>query len=716
MRIKKRLQLHIALSMTMAVVVCLLLLLSLHRINAANDSAKVAGEIMTGFLERVTFRNDYIRNNTARAKAQWFAKHDQIGELLKSASKNFPDAQDRRTIEGLIEDHKSFGRIFSAIVAFREKGDSGFDSADLLREAEERLLSQLNMRVYEAVIHGRELVESSGKARGSALRFAGGGVILVLLILIAAAIANSWTLGKAVKDRVGSLHEGASVIGEGNLDHRIDLRGDDEFAELSDAFNEMTARLQGSYRDLETEIAERKRAEEALREARDGLEIRVEERTKELNAANETAGAERRRLYDVLETLPVYVVLLTADYHVPFANRFFRERMGESGGKRCYEYLFNRTEPCEICETYTVQKTNRPHHWYWTGPDGRDYDIYDFPFVDSDGATMILEMGMDITDRKRAEAALKEANEMLERRVAERTAELRIANESLQSSRAAALNLMDDAVSARKRAEEKSEELGREIAERNRAEEALQKAHGQLQEHAGRLRETNRELEGFAYTISHDLRAPLRAINGFAHMLAVDCGPSLGEEGKRQLTVIETNAVKMGHLIDDLLAFSRAGRTAMNVAGIDMNRLVAEVVETLKGSDVGAKADILVAALPPAQGDPAMIRQVLANLLENAVKFSRNRPEPKVEVGSFERDGEEIYFVRDNGVGFDMKYHDKLFGVFQRLVTEKEFEGTGVGLAIVQRFVTRHGGRVWAESRPGEGASFFFTLQKRQLM
>ena len=259
-----------------------------------------------------------------------------------------------------------------------------------------------------------------------------------------------------------------------------------------------------------------------------------------------------------------------------------------------------------------------------------------------------------------------------------------------------------------------------DVTERKREEEALHEAlaktrqrESEIQDHARKLQETNRELEGFAYTISHDLRAPLRAINGFARMLADDYGPSLEEEGKRRLAVIETNAIKMGQLIDDLLAFSRAGRTAMNVARIDMNRLVADVVETLKPSD-DPKADIHVAALPAAQGDPALIRQVLANLLENAVKFSRNRPEPSIEVGSFERDGEQVYFVKDNGVGFDMKYYDKLFGVFQRLVTEKEFEGTGVGLAIVQRLVTRHGGRVWAEAGPGEGATFFFTLNRKE--
>ncbi|RJR50323.1 MAG: PAS domain S-box protein [Desulfobacteraceae bacterium] len=241
-----------------------------------------------------------------------------------------------------------------------------------------------------------------------------------------------------------------------------------------------------------------------------------------------------------------------------------------------------------------------------------------------------------------------------------------------------------------------------DITEQKLAREALQ-------EHARRLEDTNRELEGFAYTISHDLRAPLRAINGFARMFTEDYGHLLDEEGRRRLEVIRTSAIKMGALIDDLLAFSRAGRTAMQNSGIDMAGLVADVLDVLKASRA-VDAEIHVKPLPAAQGDPALIRQVLVNLLENALKFSRNKPNPRVEVGSFEKDGANVYFVKDNGIGFDMKYYGKLFGVFQRLVTEKEFEGTGAGLAIVQRLVTRHGGRVWAESIPGDGATFFFTL------
>ncbi|HXZ29638.1 MAG TPA: PAS domain S-box protein, partial [Dehalococcoidia bacterium] len=187
------------------------------------------------------------------------------------------------------------------------------------------------------------------------------------------------------------------------------------------------------------DITEHKKAKEELQRAYQELEVRIQERTKELGKVNkaleakilehkraqEVISAERQRFNDVLEMLPAYVVLLRPDYHVPFANRFFRERFGESHGKRCFEYLFGRSEPCEICETYTVLKTKAPHHWEWVGPDGRNYDIFDFPFTDMDGSNLILEMGIDITEKKQAQEALRKAHDELEIRVHERTKELR---------------------------------------------------------------------------------------------------------------------------------------------------------------------------------------------------------------------------------------------------------------------------------------------------
>jgi PAS domain S-box-containing protein len=267
MRIKKRLQINIAISFLTVLVICLVLLISLSRLNKANKSEKIADDIMTGTFEMVTLRSDYSRNNTNRAKEQWYAKHEQVGRLLESAMANFRSAEDRNNISRLIEVHESIGRIFSSIVANSERNSLNPASVDLSHDVEERLLNQMNMRVYEVAILNRKLLDSSTEARVSALRLAGGGVFLTLLILIASATLNTWTLSRMITARMLRLREGAEVIGGGNLDHRIDVTGDDEFAELSDAFNTMTAKLSGSHRDLEEEIKERGRAEETIKQS-----------------------------------------------------------------------------------------------------------------------------------------------------------------------------------------------------------------------------------------------------------------------------------------------------------------------------------------------------------------------------------------------------------------------------------------------------------------
>jgi signal transduction histidine kinase len=218
------------------------------------------------------------------------------------------------------------------------------------------------------------------------------------------------------------------------------------------------------------------------------------------------------------------------------------------------------------------------------------------------------------------------------------------------------------------------------------------------------------ELESFSYSVSHDLRAPLRAIDGFGRMLEEDHAPRLDDEGRRLLAVVRRSTQGMAQLIDDLLRFSRAGRHEMARVRVDMTQLARDAWSSLASPEQLATVSFRLAPLPEAEADPALTRQVWANLLSNALKFSRGRPEPTVEVGSHVEAGRAVYFVRDNGVGFDPRYTDKLFGVFQRLHSVNEFEGTGVGLALVQRIVTRHGGAVWADGALGEGATFSFTI------
>lgn len=252
--------------------------------------------------------------------------------------------------------------------------------------------------------------------------------------------------------------------------------------------------------------------------------------------------------------------------------------------------------------------------------------------------------------------------------------------------------------------------ISADISERKRTEEALQRTHKELQEYADRLEAANKELESFSYSVSHDLRAPLRAIAGFTQMILAEKGGVFDAETRRKFGVVQQNAGKMGHLIDDLLRLSRVGRAELNRSKLDMADLARGVLQEARSTEPERRITAEVGDLPAAYGDPGMVRQLLANLLANAVKFTRGKQDGRIQVGSFQKSGEQVYYVRDNGVGFDMKYYNKLFGVFQRLVTESQFEGTGVGLAIVQRIVQRHGGRVWAEGEIDEGATFYFTL------
>lgn len=228
------------------------------------------------------------------------------------------------------------------------------------------------------------------------------------------------------------------------------------------------------------------------------------------------------------------------------------------------------------------------------------------------------------------------------------------------------------------------------------------------------LEAANKELESFSYSVSHDLRTPLRAIDGFSRILLDDYTDKLDDEGKRLLKVVRDNTSRMGQLIDDILKFSRVGRLELGFSEVDMERQAREVFEELRPDVADAKLQLEIEPVLPTRGDAAMMRQVWVNLLSNAIKFSRPRAAARIKVGSFKEGDETVYFVKDNGVGFDMRYADKLFGVFQRLHGVTEFEGTGIGLAIVKRIVTRHDGRVWAEGKVDQGATFYFALPNKE--
>jgi light-regulated signal transduction histidine kinase (bacteriophytochrome) len=297
---------------------------------------------------------------------------------------------------------------------------------------------------------------------------------------------------------------------------------------------------------------------------------------------------------------------------------------------------------------------------------------------------------------------LEDAAEEKERLEATQRAVLNILEDAaeekarLESTQRAMLNILEDFDVERMRAEAANRELREAFESLRRAKEAADAA--------------NRELEAFSYSVSHDLRAPLRAIDGFSQALLEDYSSLLDDQGREFLSRVRAATQRMAQLIDDLLKLSRLTRGELNIGPVDVSELARAVGAVLQRSDPGRRVTLRTEEGLTAEADAQLLRTALENLLGNAWKFTSKRQQPVIEVGATHSKGVQVYYVRDNGVGFDMEYASKLFETFQRLHSDRDFPGTGIGLSIVKRIILRHGGAVWAEARPGEGATFYFTL------
>lgn len=526
------------------------------------------------------------------------------------------------------------------------------------------------------------------------------------------------------------------------------------------------------------DVTEQKRAEEQVRASAAALEI------------------ERQRFRDVLNMLPAYVALLTRDYQVPFANSYFEERFGKANGRRCYEYLFGRDEPCENCETFRVFETHAPHHWEWAGPDGRNYEVSDFPFTDTDGASLVLEMGIDVTERKRAEAELEKHRLQLQELVRQRTAQLEAANSQLQALFDVAnvgILLLDDHGAIRRANDTICRWVGREIptdgqcqpgdfigcahavsqkarcgttahcsncSVRRAFESVVQTgepahdvetetvlmldgeerhlwfevsadpvqldgkrhvilamnditsrklAEERLKCTAEQLARSNEELEQFAYVASHDLQEPLRVVTGYVQLIERRYKDRFeGDAGQFFAFVVE-GVTRMQQLITDLLNFARVESRGAAFRPVNMEAVLNRALVNLRPMITEKGATVTFDTLPVVHGDEAQLAQVLQNLIANGIKFHGEQP-PRIEVSAHANGDGWRFAVRDNGIGIDRQYWDQIFVIFQRLHTRQKYPGTGIGLAICKRIIERHGGRIWLDSQPGEGTTFYFTL------
>jgi PAS domain S-box-containing protein len=796
MKIKGRLNLTSYASLGMVLFMIPFLVWSFWELSRGDRNTDLTSEMEKIALERTVLRDQFIMIGGKRPRIQWESKTEDFRGLLQLARERFTKEKDIKLLEEIEKHFNATANIFDVMVKNHESATGAGEDRVSVSETEKRLFSQIVLKAY-ALIDSLGLLHKSAHATAT---IAHERVIIFLilfgLVVILSNVSTTFAVTRILTRRLAMLHEGTGIIGAGNLDHRIVIKGTDELWDLARATNEMAEKLRESHTSLEnlrSEVAERNRIAVAFRES--------EERYRGLFENMLEGFAYCKMVYENGEA---------KDFIYLSVNRAFTILTGlkDVVGKRVSEVIPGiRETDAGLLELYSrVSLTGHPEKieifvealkmWF-------AISVY------SPGREHFVAVFDVITERKRAEEALRKHQDNLGELVKKRTVELegavgelnfeiearKIIEAALKNSEEKYRNLynsmksgivmvdmvgnilecnaayqamigyseeevrnltyqaltpekwhsleaalVQEQILPRGFSDEYEKEYIRkngevfpvsiktwlikdegggprgmwalvgDITERKRAEKEIAKLNEELKLQIRDLEDANKELGSFSYSVSHDLKAPLRGIDGFSKIVLDEYGDKLDPEGRRFLRIIRNNVAKMNQLIEDLLSFSRFGRREICTGAVQMKTLAQEAFEEVTSAQPTRNIRFEVKPLPEAHADQPMIWQVLINLLSNATKFTRPRDLADIEIGGWSANGEDVYYVKDNGVGFDMTYIDKLFGIFQRLHSDSEFEGTGVGLAIVQRIIHRHGGRVWAEGKVDEGATFYFTL------
>jgi len=583
------------------------------------------------------------------------------------------------------------------------------------------------------------------------LRNSIGIATLVIGIALVVAYLMSKTLQSQISRPILSLADTASAISaRGDYSVRAKKHGQDEIGQLTDGFNEVLAGIQEREGALREENTVRRRAEEALRKS-------------------------EAQLQTVVENIAEGIVVSDLTGQILHFNRAALQQHGYASLEQCRRALPDFADTFELSslDGKVLPVDQWPLARILRGDTLHNMEISirrlqtDWQGVFSYGGTLVHDANgqpllavvtiSDITERKKGEARAvwlasfpeRDPSPIVEVDLTDGRVHYAnpcsrqlfpdLENQGLQHQlltglKESAVALIDGTLEAVRREvgvgsrwfsqtlnyipdQRRLRIYSTDITERNQAEQEIRALNAALEERVrertAQLEAANKELESFSYSVSHDLRAPLRHIDGYVEMLGKQAGDGLNEKSRRYLRIVSESVAEMGKLIDDLLAFSRMGRAEMQRTTVDLNSLVQDVVKGLQPETAARALVWQVCDLPTVEADPSMLKQVFVNLLSNAVKYTRGKDPAEIAVGYQSETADEIVgFIRDNGAGFDMRYADKLFGVFQRLHRAEEFEGTGVGLANVRRIITRHGGRVWAEGAVNAGATFYFTLTK----